>query len=287
MSSTTISHTFKVNGIAVNVTTAKLSSSDSVYGVKRTDTSAVVVADNTAMVNTGTGVYSYTFTDPAFDLTYQYSIEIVYNGNTYYMVETIEGGLTSTESLYADAISAHILPYVNGKVSEAIWKQAIRQSAREFCEQTEVWREWLATIDSVVDQEDYTLVHSHNAVIRRVLEVEIDAIAMTADSFSDDCLTLTLLAAPADAGTDIDVKVVFIPKEANTTLPTWIINAWGYRIAKGALSFLQSQSKRPWTDQNGAIMNYRIFTDGIGMAREQRFSQRGGDSQRMPIRRFV
>ena len=72
---TTLRKTFKKNGNLTSPYTVKLSSSDAAYGVKRTDTDAVVVDDDTAMTEEATGVFTKTWTDPALGLTYEYSVE--------------------------------------------------------------------------------------------------------------------------------------------------------------------------------------------------------------------
>lgn len=77
-----ISKTWRVDGVLTNVTTAKLSDPTGTYGVKRNDTSAVIVADGTAMTNTSTGVYEYSFTDTD-GISYTAYVEIVYGGATY------------------------------------------------------------------------------------------------------------------------------------------------------------------------------------------------------------
>lgn len=83
MGTRTISRTWKVEGVLTNVTTAKLSDPTGTYGVKRNDTNAVVVADGTAMTNSATGTYDYSFTDIQ-DIAYTAYVEIVYAGATYY-----------------------------------------------------------------------------------------------------------------------------------------------------------------------------------------------------------
>lgn len=92
MSTTTIQFTFRVGAVLTNVTSAVFSDPTGAFGVRRTDTLAVVVADGTALANTGVGIYSYTFTDPAAGLTYDYWIEFVYAGNTYRIEQDISGG---------------------------------------------------------------------------------------------------------------------------------------------------------------------------------------------------
>jgi hypothetical protein len=86
----------------IDATTVKLSSSDTAYGVKRNDTDAVVVADDTDMNNVGTGCYEYNFQEPAFNLTYTYSVEAIYNSVTYYFVyDNFKGTFVQTNKLYA------------------------------------------------------------------------------------------------------------------------------------------------------------------------------------------
>jgi hypothetical protein len=47
------------------------------YGVRRTDTMATVIVAGVALDSEGSGVYSYTFEEPAAGLTYEYSIAVV------------------------------------------------------------------------------------------------------------------------------------------------------------------------------------------------------------------
>lgn len=83
MGTRTIQRTWKVEGVFTNVTSAKLSDPTGTFGVKRNDTSAVIVADGTDMTNSATGIYEYSFTDVQ-DVAYTAYVEIVYAGATYY-----------------------------------------------------------------------------------------------------------------------------------------------------------------------------------------------------------
>lgn len=84
MATRLISQAWRVEGVLTNVTTAKLSDPTGTFGVKRNDTSAVVVADGTNMTNSSTGVYQYSFDDVA-GVAYTAYVEIVYLGSTYYL----------------------------------------------------------------------------------------------------------------------------------------------------------------------------------------------------------
>lgn len=93
MSTTTIRKNFDIDGIPTNMTSCVLRDSAALYGVKRQDTGAVVVAAGTAMVNTAVGEYEYTFTDPASNLQYDWTIEFVYGGETYWIDGEEVGGI--------------------------------------------------------------------------------------------------------------------------------------------------------------------------------------------------
>jgi hypothetical protein len=81
MSTITIRKTFKIAGVPVDVTSFGI-------GIIRSDTSEVIVASNTAMTRTGTGVYEYTFTPPTSGLTYAITYTVVYAGQTISLPDT-------------------------------------------------------------------------------------------------------------------------------------------------------------------------------------------------------
>jgi len=114
-----IVQTFKVDGVLTDVTSAKLSDADALFGVKRNDTDAIVVADDTAMTNVSTGVYKYEFTAPAAGLTYTGSLEFVYSGETTYKLFTVDhtAVLTRTQEDEVRAIGGFkegisLLPFI-------------------------------------------------------------------------------------------------------------------------------------------------------------------------------
>jgi hypothetical protein len=104
MANRLISQAWRVENVLTNVTTAKLSDPTGTFGVKRNDTSAVVVADGTNMTNSSTGIYDYSFEDVA-DVSYTAYVEIVYLGATYHLEvdiparQEIDGAVASYFSL--------------------------------------------------------------------------------------------------------------------------------------------------------------------------------------------
>lgn len=103
---------WKVDGVLTDVTSAKLSDATGSYGVQRDDTLDVVVADGTDMTNESTGIYTYSFDEPAQDLTYTAWAEIVYGGNTYRFEYDITGTASSGSSTVA--VTYATLQYVIG-----------------------------------------------------------------------------------------------------------------------------------------------------------------------------
>ena len=90
MAEITITRNWKVEGVLTSPTSMVLSDATGAYGVKRDDTDAVIVADGTAMTESSTGVFTYTFTEPAVGLSYTAWVEVVYGDNTYRFEHDIE-----------------------------------------------------------------------------------------------------------------------------------------------------------------------------------------------------
>jgi hypothetical protein len=85
-----------VEGVLTDPTSIKLSDSTGAYGVKRNDTGAVVVADGVSMTKESTGVYAYTFAEPASGLIYTAWVEVVYDGTTHRFEVDITGAAADT-----------------------------------------------------------------------------------------------------------------------------------------------------------------------------------------------
>ncbi len=105
MSTTTITRTFTIGGVLTDMTSVIFNDPTGTFGVKRLDTGATIVAAGVALTHISTGVYSYTFTDPAYNLTYDFWVEFVYLGNTYRVERTIAGTLSSPPPTSAQVIS--------------------------------------------------------------------------------------------------------------------------------------------------------------------------------------
>jgi len=91
MSQLTIGIQVRIGGVLTDVTTALLSNQAGTAGLIRDDTLEVLVPDGTPFVHDGTGLYSYTFTEPATNLTYTYWPELLYAGATYRWEDHVAG----------------------------------------------------------------------------------------------------------------------------------------------------------------------------------------------------
>jgi phage gp36-like protein len=87
MSNTTINYGHLEDGEPVDAISVSFCDPTSTYGLKRDDTSAIVIAANTALVSLGAGNYSYSFIDPAPSLTYTYFIRVETTGGQILFLE--------------------------------------------------------------------------------------------------------------------------------------------------------------------------------------------------------
>jgi hypothetical protein len=88
MSNKQISFKHKVQGVLTDATSVVLRDATNTYGLRRVDTSAVIVASGTAFGHDGAGLYSTSFTGLVGGVNYQYAVEWVYAGETKREVRT-------------------------------------------------------------------------------------------------------------------------------------------------------------------------------------------------------
>jgi hypothetical protein len=72
--------------------TIVLSNQDATYGIKRSDNQVLVAPPATAVTKISALEYSYTFTDPAYDLEYDYCFKIEYDAGIFTYVPNIIDG---------------------------------------------------------------------------------------------------------------------------------------------------------------------------------------------------
>ena len=95
------------NGVLTDATSCVLADPTGAFGVKRTDTNAIVVAVNTALTRVAAGIYEYSMTEPTSGLTYHYFIKYVADGATRFVERTASGSSSSTsQATIVDDVSA-------------------------------------------------------------------------------------------------------------------------------------------------------------------------------------
>lgn len=282
---TVIQFTHEPDGVLASPTSVKLSDPTAAYGLKRTDTSEILVADGTDMTEISEGVFSYSLTDPAAGLTYDYWIEWVYDSETHRAQRITQGGAAASQNLYS--LQNLVYPELGGRPTEPYIRNQLRAAAHWFLRLTELWREDLATLTSVADQADYTMAVAYDAYIQRVLAVQYNGAPYGFSRVSEDGITITLDPTPAIAGDDIDISVILLPIEANTTYPAWILQRWGHAIVLGTEGLLAAQADRPWFDPAGSAQKIRLFNGAGNDARIERQTLRGPMELSVKLRRFV
>jgi hypothetical protein len=97
---TTLRAQITIGGVLADVAGVTLSDavSGAVYGVRRTDTGAVVVAAGTAMTRVSAGIYEYEYSDSP-GLPYEWRFAAIYGGETY-----IGGGTWTADVTPAAAV---------------------------------------------------------------------------------------------------------------------------------------------------------------------------------------
>lgn len=103
----TLDYVHTTNGVLSDVTSVVLSDPLGSYGVRRKDTGTVVVPAGAVFIRDSVGTYHYTFTEPAPNLSYDYSIQWVNGGETKWQNNTL-----NTASSLSGVISPAPLAYV-------------------------------------------------------------------------------------------------------------------------------------------------------------------------------
>ncbi len=285
MGQSTIVREIWIDNVLTDPTTVLASSSDGTYGVRLASDETVVVADGTAWTQLSTGVYSLSFTDSGAGDTYEYVMEIVYDGKTHHIDGTIVGSTDGSDNLYA--LMSRIQPYVHGGCPEPVIKQCLRAAAVKFFKRSGIWEEDLDAIVSVADQDEYTLSTSYAATIRRVRWVTVDDIETGIKKVSSDGGTLTLLSPPFESDLDIVVSVTFFPKATCAEYPSSLLDKYDGGIIDGCIMELKLQADKPWYDANGAVARMEGFNAAVAEAKAERSDNRGPRNQMMSIPDFV
>ena len=197
--------------------------------------------------------------------------------------------VTPIGSVSFDLFLPEVLPHVPG-CPVVIALNAIRNACREFCRMSTIWREWLGSLTSVVDQPTYTLLVDAGTEVVIPTKVRYDSndIEVTARELLDHFFpnwedsesgtpthylvetpgSIRLYAPPSTViSSAIEVEAALKPSVVATTVGDVVYNDWLEAIAAGALSRLMRVPKADWSDIKLSVYYETIFQDGIARAR--------------------
>ena len=142
MSTTVIRFEHRVDDVLTDVTGVVLSDPTGTFGVKRNDTGVTVVADGVALEKQSTGVYTYSFTDPAISLTYTYWLEWVYEGETQQQEFTIASGNgdTPTAAEMVTLLKKALRDHPIGIVSVTVDGQTVNYTRKQALDELRYWQ---------------------------------------------------------------------------------------------------------------------------------------------------
>ncbi|MDN5937700.1 MAG: hypothetical protein L0H83_03475 [Salinisphaera sp.] len=191
------------------------------------------------------------------------------------------------------------------------------RAAIVLCQRAPIWTETLADITLTAGTSEYTLAPSTaitsagGEIIRPVLDgvryrqrplrqLSLDAANVARPGWTQDQgkeptqyvmlspRNLTLIPIPEDTLTDpLQVQVSVRPSRKATTMPDVLYDHWYDAITSGALQFLLSMPKTPWSDPGAALYHRRIFLNEQTNARAQYERGYGDGSARVWSRPFV
>lgn len=184
-----------------------------------------------------------------------------------------------------------VLPEVPG-CPTALAVQHLQMAARQFCADSEAWREKLDPINLVADDVTYTLTPLYDAEVRRITDVWIrtaadvtagnDGTLLTYDQYEFDptgsVLTLDDAVEPQEAVTSgLVVKVVLVPYLVTNVdsivtqggISATFLNYWAEPIMARSKSTLMRMVRTAWANPQMAAVYQAEYLDGFSRAKTE------------------
>ena len=183
---------------------------------------------------------------------------------------------------------ALIVPEVPGSPDVAV-RSALRLIARDFCRETEVWREEV-TGTTTEDEDEYDLntLHSYDAQVYRVLKLEQEDSTIDRDDYTfGPTGILTYDNAPDESDDTLTISTVLLPLISCTVYPQWLLDQWGDGIAAGTVARLAGQTGRPWSSPQVAALKSEEYRNAIAQAKGVVITGREDGNLRTQMRSFV
>lgn len=164
---------------------------------------------------------------------------------------------------------------------------ALRRAARQFCEDTEVWRPEVTTA-IVVDQRQYDIseadAHVRRIICVRIVDTTVDSVAdplagfiVDANNYSRDGGNIDFHTPhiPSDQfdGHTLVVKRALVPDEIVDSLPDDFLTEWSTALRDLALHEMYATPLKPWSNANQAARYWDRYVDQRVRARFERDHQ--------------
>lgn len=181
-----------------------------------------------------------------------------------------------------DDFLTFLMPYVPG-CPDPLARQALVQSAIEFCSRTEIAQE-LSTLTLHAGTDTYDLDVPNQQVLVNVLEVVYEGRVIDAVSYPvaqlppgrpqgvlkplPESTELTVVPAPdAASATTLTVRAAFRPTPKTTQLVDELFNNWHDAVVQGALKRLCAMPGQMFTSASTVMLATQAFVDYITEAR--------------------
>jgi len=159
--------------------------------------------------------------------------------------------------------------------------QALQLGSREFCQDTEAFRQELTAMDLVADQKEYTLSAPAGYEISRVFEVRLltedevtdgdEGTVQSTNKYEYDIQTgtLTFYSAPSTEAVTggLVIEVVLLPLEDGAVLDAEFMRRWGRTIQDWAYWWLFSMDGKPWASETQAAAFFNRYRRGVVTSR--------------------
>lgn len=179
---------------------------------------------------------------------------------------------------------------------QAMVINAIRNSAIEFCEKTDIYIYQHPAIDAVLNTPTYAFVPPASTLVAKVLQVfynGLELIPKTPDELKsiygiwnstdwrdrtgapryytqDDERNIRLVPMPDASLTGaIKLRVSLKPTRASTTIEDRIYEEYLEAIKYGALYRMKSLLNKPYSDPNGAVASFNLFNQSVDAAKDK------------------
>ena len=171
-----------------------------------------------------------------------------------------------------DRIIQNIRVHTPGALDDAI-KLELFNVVDEFLRETETWRV-IVQFTTVANKQDYTIGYSNNTIITRINEIYSlnNAIHIPVGGYFISPYTLRLNTIPSSGGDLVYLDITLtttepVKPDGFSDVPNWIWSRYSTIFEYGTISKLLTQSGKPYTSPQLAVVHYGKFRMGMSKAK--------------------